>query len=811
MKSPPRFSRLLAALLGLCCALPLSAFAATAQAATQRAAPAALAATSAGHVTIIVLDMSGSMAQNDPAGIRCSATNAYIDLSGPGDLVGVVDLDNSDGSTGGPHSFDLASVIAQPTDMSTLASRQHLRDQLQTVTHGCQPDANTPTYDALNKALGMLTQATKGGQIPGSVILLTDGDPEPNADGQIAAIKSDLVPQFKSHGWPIDTIALGNDPSFHGFLNDISTATSGNFYDDSQGPVPNVSPLNIGPFFVNIFSIRNGRTPGPTIAPTTLSGGAISRNFQLGQYVDHLDVIVVKDQPQTTVTVDVPNGQQLSSGIAGTFISTDPHYAIFSVDGPQSGTWQVNVTGSGQFLVDSLVSSSLLVSILAPTKQTPVQAIGAFVPIKASIEYRGATITGASFTVTGTLTYGGDTSGQAPYAQNITLSDGSSPGIYQAQVQLPNGAPTGTYLLVVNVTQVSDVPLSSAQLTLRFDLFPSPYFLTKPGGAITTAPVSATVLQFDPILQFIYGHAPGFLSWMGQSALQNHAPYPTANIPGEVALNNQPYCNATVRGTANPTGSSHAVPVTFVNGSCGTFQAQFPTGTSGGFTINFETSGTFQDSHGDFLPTARQVQLRVISASSGDEIHAWVLTALYLLLLIVLALLVRAYGFLPSPAAQFYTDSPDKPRQFAVNPISAWRVLFHRNVVQNPIQGIPGIEVRVTRSGRRTGAYFVRRLDDTPRGRQWRDDSNRELPVGQFAQVNGVRRNETTYHFLGTGVRDHGGRAPDSRRGRGSDRRETALVGAGSRRDAQRARDSRDRGRERDRDRDRRDRDRGRR
>src|SRR5437899_4621329 len=46
-------------------------------------------------VTILVLDMSGSMSASDPAGLRCSAANAFIDLSGPGNYIGVVALDGN--------------------------------------------------------------------------------------------------------------------------------------------------------------------------------------------------------------------------------------------------------------------------------------------------------------------------------------------------------------------------------------------------------------------------------------------------------------------------------------------------------------------------------------------------------------------------------------------------------------------------------------------------------------------------------------------------------------------------------------------
>src|SRR5690348_11884663 len=68
--------------LALCMALGLAptALAAPAAPTQARAALSPAAAAASGHVTVIVLDMSGSMAQNDPQGLRCSAAGAYIDL-----------------------------------------------------------------------------------------------------------------------------------------------------------------------------------------------------------------------------------------------------------------------------------------------------------------------------------------------------------------------------------------------------------------------------------------------------------------------------------------------------------------------------------------------------------------------------------------------------------------------------------------------------------------------------------------------------------------------------------------------------------
>ena len=48
----------------------------------------------------------------------------------------------------------------------------------------------------------MLSKTATNGRT-GSVILLTDGAPMPNSDGQIGSIKTNLVPQFKQRGFPV--------------------------------------------------------------------------------------------------------------------------------------------------------------------------------------------------------------------------------------------------------------------------------------------------------------------------------------------------------------------------------------------------------------------------------------------------------------------------------------------------------------------------------------------------------------------------------------------------------------------------------
>ncbi|MDE3229206.1 MAG: VWA domain-containing protein, partial [Chloroflexota bacterium] len=586
--------------------------------ATAFAQPATSAqATPSGHVTILVLDMSGSMRSNDPNGLRCSAANAYIALSGPGDYIGVVGLTGS--GSGGPHGWGAASVWANPLEMATVANRSSLTQTIAQRSHNCQPDAATPTYDALRQALAMLKPATASSGLSGSVILLTDGAPDPSQSQQIAAIQHDLIPQFKASGFPIDSIALGADQGLHSFLSGLANATGGAYYDDGHGDVPGVSALNIAPFFVDIFAQRNGRVVSHDIPPTQLNGGAVSRNFSVGDFVSQLSVVAVKDSPGATVTLTAPNGQTVSSATAGILFSSDPHFAIFSIPNPQQGAWQINVHGSGLFLMDSLKLSTLALSITAPTAKSPVAPLGQPLAISAVLQNGGVNVTGSRFSLTGKLTYVG---GAGQYAQDFVLDDSASPGIYRAQALAPDSAPAGAYTLTVVAREISDT-IASATVSLRIERFPIPLLLAPGSHTPTAAPVTAQVLVWDPVLRLLYGAPLGIVRWLGQWPLQGHAAQPGASVPGVVALAGKPYANAHVSGTVSHAGARSAAPLGVTPVSGGAFTTNFDAPTAGAYTLTLNTQGAFQDSHGDFGTVARTVKVSLVPATPGQEGVAW--------------------------------------------------------------------------------------------------------------------------------------------------------------------------------------------
>ncbi len=692
-------------------------------------------AATSGHVTIIVLDMSGSMQTNDPTGVRCSAANGYIDLSGPGDFIGVVGLDNNSGARGGRHNFQLAQVYAQPTEMATVNARNTLKAGIAQQSHNCQPDVSTPTYDALAKALTMLASATQGGKIPGSVILLTDGQPDPDGPSQIAAVKSDLIPQFQQHNWQVDTVGLGVDQGFYGFLSDLSNATSGKFYDDGKGVVSGVSPLNIAPFFVDIFARQNGRVLGPTVAPTQPGGGTVSRNFDLPDYVDHLDVIVVKDDPGEQVSLNAPNGQTVSPLVAGGQVLPDAHYVMFSIEGPQQGAWQVNVTGNGTFLLDSLVVSSLAVSITSPSAATASHALplGQPLTVAATVTYQGSAISGGQFSIKGRLTYSGNATSSGGFDHSFDLTDGGS-GNYQAVVTVPDAAPAGAYALEVTVSAISNTVISSSDRALRLELFPVPLLRASQTGPATysTSPAQVSVVRWWPEFQWLYGLSFVPMPWLGSIALQGLPAQADADVPGQVELHGAPYAKATVTGTATQPGSHVTVPVQVINDGAGRFHVLFPSSANGTYLLTFLTTGSFADSHGDFGVTHATVNVTIVPATLSQETIAILYTLLYLALLALIILTIR-YFTLPSPAGEYLigVTDPPRPRRFNTRR-SLWMRLRQRNMLPSrPSFGKDGLQLLVWRrsvSARRRGRN----------AENWFDSSGRPL-TDRFRRVAGVQ------------------------------------------------------------------------
>lgn len=632
-----------------------------------------------GHVTVIALDMSGSMSQNDPNGLRCSAADAYIALSGVGQQIGVVGLVDPSGSETG-------QIWAQPTDMATIQARNQLINTIKSKSNNCRPNGQTPTYDSLAKAYTMLQSATKGGRT-GSVILLTDGVPAPDQGKQTNQIIQQLVPKFAQAGYPIDTIKLGNDNSVGSFLRNIASGTNGSYYDDVNPDTGQPDPLQIAPVFLQLFAGLTGRTPKPLVAQQPLSGGTTSRNFSVSAVDQHLDVVVIKQDPNASVTLVSPEGIRYHQSSSSVLVATDPHYAIFSIDGPTQGNWIVEITGgSGQFSAYGLVTTNLHIAFTKPSGSTRAFPIDQPLAIAGHLT-SGNTDVNGDFTVTGKLTSG------SHVIQQVILRHQTGSATYTGNVSLPSGQPSGTYDLTLYVTQGSDDILTvSAPRPINFELFPTPYLLSGTQAQVTQT--TATATAFDPVLQRIYSLP--VVTWFSGLPLQNIPAKPSAVVAGVVTLNNKVYTNAVVNGTVAAKGQKTS-EVSIANTTPGHFEVIFPAATNGAYALTLNTTGSFQDSHGAFGTQQRQVTLSVVPATQGQEIRAWLFTLMYLIILIFLSPIFYRW-FLASRQGMWTmrgrsrTQTESGSFRRLLGRRSYWRRWFRPNTVtSNELWGYPGL------------------------------------------------------------------------------------------------------------------------
>jgi len=645
------------ALLSILAILSVTLFA-THPAHAQRTQSTSHLAATPNSLTVIVLDMSGSMATNDPRGYRCSAVDAFIDLSGPGNYISVISLDGTKDANGnlltGPHNFGVAPApwTPDPVDMSVQSKRDSLKQTIQTKSQNCKPDATTPTYDALNKALQVLQANSQAREIPGSVILLTDGAPDDsNGDtvDQINAIDHDLLPQFKQHNWPIDTIALGENGSiggsnapfvtFHDFLQAVSNTTTGKFYADSKGIVPGTNALNIAPFFTDIFARYNHRTVKNDIPATTLNGDTTARNFSVTPYTDHLDIVVVKDNTSTRVTLKNASTQETTAG-AGTHIYPNPYYVIFSIDAPQSGTWELDVTGSGQFLMNSLKHSLVKLSTLqvsegAISTANSALALGQPMEIKTQLTYQNQPVLDNTYTLQGTLSYSG---AAGSYNQPFTLQRDDT-GTYHFTLTTPEDSPAGSYQLQVKAfTTSADNIIDSLTTSVRMERFPTPELLTPDTKHPTRNTINTEAVAWDPILHLLYSLP--LVSRLDSWPLQGH-PAGKAEALGEVTLLGQIYTGASLSAQSALQNAHTPGQDDIYDDGKGLFHIHFPVTTNGLYTLHFTTSGTFNDSFGDTLATQRQANVTIVPATPVQEGIAWLITIFYLLCLITILNILR--------------------------------------------------------------------------------------------------------------------------------------------------------------------------
>ncbi len=166
-----------------------------------------------GQITsLLVIDVSGSMATDNKLDSAKKAADAYVDQMRPGDQAGV-------------EAFDTHVTVAQ----AITADHQALKNAIDSL----QPGSDTAMFDALINAEQLL--ANVGGRK--AIIVLTDGMDNRSKNNEDAVIKG-----IGPSGLTISTIGLGN-PNAGGSLQGIDEAAlkslaqkAGGIYSYSPDP-----------------------------------------------------------------------------------------------------------------------------------------------------------------------------------------------------------------------------------------------------------------------------------------------------------------------------------------------------------------------------------------------------------------------------------------------------------------------------------------------------------------------------------------------------------------------------------------------
>ncbi|HEU5376026.1 MAG TPA: vWA domain-containing protein [Ktedonobacteraceae bacterium] len=597
--------------------------------------PATIKDTPTGHVTILVLDMSGSMADNDQNQVRCDAAKAFIDLSGPGNMIGLIGMAGAK-----------AQIWHDPLPTDVLTQRMELKRAITDrppLTPDCQhPSGNTPTADALLLAWQMLNNEPG---LQGSVILLSDGVPTPDTDGDIATIQKKLLPLFQQKHWPVDTIALGTQGVLRPFLVNISRQTGGIPYDDAQGPVPGErSSLNILPFFTDILSRQTGGSFATLASLTTITSGITSYNFQVDATDKGLYLLLIRDtndqggvQARLLSPGPAPLVLSASRIPPGADYDQNNSYAAFTVGNLapspgnlQAGTWELDVSGTGRFEAVLLKSSWLQVAFLSPSQNAallnidqPFRLTTTIVDARSPdlpLRYPGLTLT-ASVAYRGTP----DQAISAFTTQQYTLVKGPDPQTYQATLHLPTYASEGIYTLTVAATGVTGVLISENTETLRLFHFPT----------VVLASYQAVEYQWPGWVTRLYSLP--LLDWLGARVL----PSGQARLTGKIQVNNAPYPAVKITQVTliSPTGQKSQPEI--VNENQGSFQFNFPNSPPGQYTLSLSLNGAFAGFKGNLGETTLNIQLSSIPAT--NEMLIGLIGLTLVLALLFLAMVIGLY------------------------------------------------------------------------------------------------------------------------------------------------------------------------
>lgn len=283
--------------------------------------------------TVLIIDASGSMKWTDPKEIRKVAAEIYVDLARDGDQIAVTGFD------GGVRQSTGAFIT-----LGSEADRARVKAAIRAVGND---GAHTDFTAALGEARRLFGAAPKTRDVREFVVLLTDGECDPERVGVFAKgnaeleckriVTDELVPALAPAR--IYAIGFGGAAGQGPFFEEVAAKSGGGALVTTRA---DELPELFARTYASIFGSR--LTAGAALArtPITVDTGAPS-----------LDVVVVSPAAGRASLID-PTGRAIEHGAGGVTIVESPAYRFFRVPKPAAGSWILSAGGGRYVALEEL-------------------------------------------------------------------------------------------------------------------------------------------------------------------------------------------------------------------------------------------------------------------------------------------------------------------------------------------------------------------------------------------------------------------------------------------------------------------------
>ena len=263
--------------------------------------------------TVVIMDSSGSMKQNDPKQLRKPAAKLFISLLDTDDRLSVV-------------SF---SSQAWPiTYLTQLATEKQLKQALRATDKVSHKGMQTNIHSAISKGIEFLKDSDQINREP-IIILMSDGQMDVGNTEQSAQLRKqifeDLLPQLIEHNIKIYSIAF-TEASDQELLQEIAEATDGRYALAASDDI-------LHKVFSKIFE----QTKQPDMLPLN------ENKFIVDDSINEITIIANKKSDSSQIYLKPPSGEKINASVKSEninwFVSTS--FDMITIKKPTAGEWTI--------------------------------------------------------------------------------------------------------------------------------------------------------------------------------------------------------------------------------------------------------------------------------------------------------------------------------------------------------------------------------------------------------------------------------------------------------------------------------------